>query len=251
MKTIDSHVHFLVSKVADPDWAEIAFSVRAARGDGIDVICVTEHLDAVHYGALIRGIFEERRLGGTLVGPGVLRLDDGLTLSSGAEVALKGGGDVGLHCAPERLLALDTAKGAYSLAGLVDVVAPFADEAVLVAHHYYWSNKSFAELPALSAHVDAVELPAKHLARAADYAALAAQLAKPLIGASDAHTWVQIGSCRSECDVAGDGGFSHALLKQWIRDGGLRAVPLAQAAERVRISRLLRDNLEARAVAAC
>lgn len=247
MKSIDTHVHLLVSKVAAPDWAEIAFTMRAARGDGIDVLCITEHLDAVHYVTLVRGLFDEKRLGGTLVGPGVLQLDDGLVVSSGAEVALKGGGDVGLHCSPDRLLALDRAKGAYSLSELIANVAPFADEAVLVAHHYYWSNKSFAELPAMADRIDAIELPAKDLARAEQYSQLAQQLDRPLIGASDAHTWVQVGSCRSHCDSASDAEFSPRVLKSWLHKRELHAVPLAQASERVRISRLLRDNLEAKA----
>jgi histidinol phosphatase-like PHP family hydrolase len=247
MKSIDTHVHFLVSKVAEPDWAEIGFAVRAARSDGIDIICVTEHLDAVNYEALVRGIFDEMRLGGTLIRPGVLQLDDGLILSSAAEIALKGGGDVGLHCSPQQLLALDRAKGAYSLADLVEHIAPFKDEVLLVAHHYFWANKSFAELPMLAQHVDAVELPAKDLAHTQDYVELAQRFDLPLIGASDAHTWVQIGSCRSHREVVSSGDFSHEELKRWVRGNELRAVPLEQAAERVRISRLLRDNLDARA----
>lgn len=249
MNNIDTHVHFLVSKAAEPDWAEIGFAVRTAHGDGVDIICVTEHLDAVYYEALVKGIFDEMRLGGTLIGPGVIKLENGLILSSAAEVALKGGGDVGLHCSPQRLLALNKTKGAYSLTELVEYVSPFADESVLVAHHYFWPTKSFAELPALAHRIDAIELPAKDLVHAQDYQELSLQFNRPLIGASDAHTWVQIGSCRSQCEITIEHGFNHGELKRWISGGALRAAPLEQAAERVRISRLLRDNLEARAVA--
>ncbi len=248
MKNIDTHVHFLVSKVAEPDWTEIGFAVRAARSDNIDIICVSEHLDAVHYEALVRGIFIEGRLGGTLIGPGVLKLENGLILSSAAEIALKGGGDVGVHCAPDRLLALDRGKGAYSLAELLELVSRFADESVVVAHHYFWGGKSFAELPVLASRVDAIELPAKDLSRSQDYSNLALRLGRPLIGASDAHTWVQIGSCRSLYEAGNDDEFSHAQLKQLVRGDYLRATPLSHAAERVRISRLLRHNLEARHV---
>jgi hypothetical protein len=251
MKSIDTHVHFLVSKVAEPDWAEIAFAVSAARTDGVDILCVAEHLDALHYESLITGIFDELRLGGSSLAPGILRLDNGLILCSAAEVALKGGGDVGLHCAPKQLLAMDKARGAYSLSELIEYTTPFSEGALLVAHHYFWANKSFAELPHFAHKIDAVELPAKDLARTNDYTQLAQQLNLPMIGASDAHTWVQIGSCRSQFETSGDHDFDHGQLKRLVRDGALRAKPLEQAAERVRISRLLRDNLEAKAAASC
>jgi hypothetical protein len=248
MKHIDTHVHFLISKLARPDWEDLSFLVEVARTDGIDLLCVSEHRDSVHYEELVIGIFEELRLGGEVQATGVVRLESGLVLSSAAEVALKGGGDVGVHCCPRKLLSLNKEKGAYSLEELLGAVSD-VDEASVVAHHYYWPNKSFAEIDRLARRLDALELPAKDLANSARYEALAERCELPLIGASDAHTWVQVGSCRSVVQVDDLDAYDHSVLKSWFSDGCLRAVPMDHASERVRISKLLRNRMESRAAA--
>lgn len=245
MNRIDLHVHFLISKVAPPDWQDLAFLVESARNDGLDILGVAEHRDALHYQTLIDGLFSELRLGGTLIAPGVLRLENGLILSSAAEVALAGGGDVGVHAAPERLLALKSEKGAYTIGELLAALGEDTGTTV-VAHHYFWNNKSFAGLDYVADRLDAVELPAKDLAKADKYRELALVLDLPLVGSSDAHTWVQVGSCRSEVGVDVAHQFSHELLKYLVRQRRLSAVPMEQAAERIRISHLLRDQLEQR-----
>jgi hypothetical protein len=244
MTSIDTHVHFLISKVAEPDWRELAFFVEAARGDGLDHICVSEHLDALHYESLVRGIFEEMRLGGEMLHPGVIRLGNGLVLSSAAEVALRGGGDVGVHARPEVLLALRREKGAYTVRELLDGLVADVDRVAVVAHHYYWANKSFDGLSENASRIDGLELPAKDLRNEERYRSLSASLSLPLIGASDAHTWVQAGSCHS---VIADGDslvLDHGTLKRLMRKGALTATPIEHADERVRISKLLRQHME-------
>jgi hypothetical protein len=247
MFAIDTHVHLLVGKAAPPLWDEIAFATTVASADGLAVLCVTEHLDANHYPALVRGLFGTLRLGGRLLSPGSLLLDHGLLLSCGAEVALEGGGDIGVHAAPQVLLELDRRKGAYSLAALLAALraqpAPFA----LVAHHVLWPRKAIDGLARHAGALDALELPGKDAARAEAYRSRAAELDLPMVGGSDAHTWVQIGSARSVVAAAGIGieAFSPSLLRSLLRDNAIEAQVLDAAPERVRISSLLRGRIEA------
>lgn len=244
MFAIDTHVHLLVSKAAKPDWDEIAFATQAAGNDGLTTLCITEHLDALHYPALIRGLFLEQRLGGRLLSPGVLKLANGLCLSCGAEVSIGGGGDIGVHAEPEVLLGLDQRKGAYSLADLIGTLRSQPSPFAMVAHHVYWPGKSIAALTRQARNLDALELPAKDWEHVDQYLELAADLALPVVGGSDAHTWIQIGSARSIAQVAPDEQFSPGRLCRLLKDGAIRAQTLASAAERIRLSGILRTRLD-------
>lgn len=245
---LDTHVHLLVSKTAAPDWPEIRFTAEAARRDGLDVLCICEHLDAVHYPTLMRGLFDDLRLGGRILRPGILRLENGLVISAGAEVSLAGGGDVGVHAAPEVLLSLDRRKGAYTLAALLAELDRRGAERAMVAHHVYYGSKWIAELPAVGARLDAVELPAKDLGAADRYVALAGELRLPMVGGGDGHTWIQVGACFTDLQdemLPDAAGFSPHAFRQALARRHVRPVPVAGADRFLRMSRLYRDRIEA------
>ncbi|PJD91621.1 MAG: hypothetical protein CK424_06230 [Legionella sp.] len=94
---IDTHTHLFLTKESKPDWKSINFYFDIARMKDLDVVCCTEHLDAIHYSHLLNDLFLNNILGGELLDEGVVRLPNGLIATSGAEVALSGGADVGLH----------------------------------------------------------------------------------------------------------------------------------------------------------
>jgi len=244
MIVIDTHVHLLVSKAAPPLWEEISFTADVARQDGLDVICITEHLDAQYYPDLVHGIFLEGKLGGELRAPGVVRLENGLILSSGAEIALCGGGDVGVHAAPEILLALRREKGSYGLGELLATLPTESNALAVVAHHYYWPGKCIAGLADYTDRIHAIEMPAKDLDNAQRYSDLAERLNLALVGGSDAHTWLQVGSCRSDGDLDVAETFDPEHLRSMMIRRALQVRPLPAAAERIRMSKIFRTRLE-------
>lgn len=240
---IDTHVHLLISKTAKPDWAEIAFTTEVAVTEGLHVICVAEHRDALHYSELIEGLFFENKLGGELIEPGMLSLPNGSILSSAAEIALKGGGDVGVHASPEVLLSLRPEKAAYSLEELLAELHPHRHDVTVIAHHVFWKNKGIAELRQCAGLVDGLELPAKDLAQEVRYRALADELGLALVGGGDAHTWPQVGQCRNQLLVDSNPHFNRSVLKSAIRERDFTVVHGADVVSRVRLANMLRKRM--------
>jgi hypothetical protein len=244
--TVDTHVHMLPSTTSLVDWDEIALLTRVAQARKIDVVCVTEHRHAAHYRELLDGLFRAPRLAGRLLPNGAFRCENGIVLMAGAEVAIAGGGDLGVHAEPDVLLELSPVKGAYSAASLLSTLAGAGRPFWVAAHHVYSQGKMIAGLAAVSSQLDALELPAKGLKDEAHYRALAVELGKPLVGSSDAHTWVQVGAGVTRfADL--DAGAAIRDLKGAIGAG--RAAPdyHPSAAELIEVSGLYRDAIGARA----
>ena len=116
---IDTHTHFLPSKSSTPDWKNISLYFDMAVNNDIDVLCYTEHLDAINYSSLLQEIFISNKLQGDIMGDGIIKLKNGLIVSSGAEISIAGGADVGVHANASTLLQLNTNKGFYTLESLV------------------------------------------------------------------------------------------------------------------------------------
>lgn len=241
---IDTHVHFLVSKEARPNWEEIKFATEVARYEGLSLLCICEHLDAIYYPELMDGLFIKRLLGGDLIEPGVLRLSNGLILSCGAEVSIEGGGDIGIHASVATILSLNRSKGAYSLQELLSKLSESSDTTLAVAHHVYWPRKWIENLSDSAPQLDAIELPAKDLSQTSRYDALGHDLKLPIIGGGDAHTWLQIGTCYSEVPLDESEFSGREILKSLMQQRRLMAVPLADASRRVKLSGLLRSHIE-------
>lgn len=191
---IDTHVHLLLTKDSSPSWREIKLVAEVARAKGIDALCITEHLDARYYEQLVKGIFFEKRLGGQIVSPGICVLDNGLILTSAAEVSIKGGGDIGVHTDPDTLLSLDKEKGIYSLDSLCNVLTARNQPYVLVVHHIYRPGKWVSLSDEQVEKIDALELPAKDVNLLDKYRCYRIVLDIPSVTGSDSHTWAQIGA---------------------------------------------------------
>lgn len=241
---VDTHVHLLVSKSARPDWQEIEFCFEVARRDGLDALCIAEHRDADGYEELIEGIFLRPKFDGQILEPGVILLANGLVLSSAAEVAIRGGGDIGIHTSPEKLLAIPKDKGIVSGIELLEMLSRDASEYVAVLHHLLIPGKWPIDVEAWGIKVDAIELPGKQLESETEYRSIAEKLSKPIVGGSDSHTWIQIGICRTELLDSTELYFSPKMFKASLAECQVKALPITNSARFVSLSKLYRARLE-------
>ncbi|MHC8316449.1 PHP domain-containing protein [Pseudomonas sp. LB3P31] len=209
---LDTHVHLLASKVSRPDWSEINHTFNVAKIKGIDLLCITEHIDAEGFEELYREIFIENRLGGDYESSGMLRLKSGIVISPGAEVSLAGGGDMGVHTGLNTIMSLDSRKGTYSAEILLDVLEAGSNDYVAVAHHVLIEGKWWKDFDQVVDRLDAIEVPGKHSCCSDDYLALADRYSKGKLCGSDAHNWVQLGAGLTfvECGAV-DGGSEYSL----------------------------------------
>lgn len=189
---IDTHTHFLPRKNSTPDWKTINFYFQVARHHDLDVICFTEHLDADFYESILNSVFEENCFSGEIIDDGIIRLPNSILLSSGAEISLTEGADVGLHAKPSILKKLNKEKGFYSLDSLVETLESLCSNYVLIAHHLFKTGKWIDDFNKKSALIDAIELPAKDIAQEDKYRELSFLTDKPFVAGSDSHTWLQL-----------------------------------------------------------
>lgn len=200
---LDTHVHLLIDKQAVPDELQIRMTFKYASRQHLDGLCVMEHLDADHYPRLMTALFEENQLGFERCGD-ALRTDDGLHVYPGAEVAIKGGGDVGVHASVRALLSLERSKGFYGVESLREALHRTGEPFVMVAHHMLLPNKRLAELEKHPALVDAVEVPGKDPGAREAYLSRARNDHLPVLSGSDAHVWIQVGA--GSVRIPGNGG---------------------------------------------
>ena len=190
---IDTHVHLLPTKKSRPDWEEIDFTFQVASKKGIDVIFLTEHRDALGFDELYSEIFGENKLGGDVQENGVIVLPCGLMISSGAEISLKGGGDIGVHASVKALMDLKSLSMAYTATELLSEFEAGGGSYVTVAHHLLGDGKWWCDFEDVIEKVDAIEVPGKHPHLLSQYQGLAQKYSKTGVSGSDAHTWIQVG----------------------------------------------------------
>lgn len=213
---IDSHVHLLESKKSRPDWCEINFTLKVAGKKGIDIICLTEHRDSLGFDELYSGIFGENKLRGHVGEDDVVVLSSGLMISPGAEISLKGGGDIGVHTNLKGVMNLRSLTMAYTAAEVLAELEGSASEYVTVAHHVLGEGKWWVEFEQVIQEVDAIEVPGKHPCWVAQYEELAEKFNKSKVSGSDAHTWIQLGVGKTwvgnfSSDSASNAGFINKL----------------------------------------
>ncbi len=131
---IDTHTHLLLKKNSKPDWNAIDFHFKVAKTHGLDVVCITEHIDAVYFSDLYRGLFEENRLGGEILGHGIIKLPNSLIMVLGTEVPLRGGGEVGLHAEYSLIKKLKTEKDSYTIDEIYNVLSDSGVDFVLIGN---------------------------------------------------------------------------------------------------------------------
>jgi hypothetical protein len=237
---LDAHVHLLLSKQQSPDWEAIERTLMVAKVDGLDAICVTEHIEADAYQSLMEGLFVQGALAGSVQENGRLSYQ-GVAIFPGAELELASKVNVGVHTDLEGLLALKRDVGAYTLdslhADLMRRDKPFK----LVAHHILWPGKTCDDLAALSRYVSAIEVPAKDLANAQRYVALAAVLGLDTTGGSDTHTFIQVGACRTVFTLPNP--MQGCTAQSWISSRHTSHRYAAQAPRLVAMSNIYRQSL--------
>lgn len=195
---IDTHTHLILTKVSGIDWDHVAQALKGAAAADLDIVYVSEHVDAVGYEELLRGLFEQGRMGGELLAPGVVKLDDGPILRAAGEVPCRNGEDIGVHTDIDVLFELHRAKGHYTVSELLDQLDATSRPYAAIVHHVYWPTKYSDDIAENASRLHAIELPSRHLDEEERYHKLAADLGLPLVGGSDAHSFIQYGACFSE-----------------------------------------------------
>lgn len=242
---IDTHTHLLLTKNALPDWKAINYYYDVAKASGLDVVCMTEHLDAIYYPELLESIFRKNVLNGKMLADSVIKLPNSLILLSGAEVSLKGGADVGLHTNVNVLKKLNNEKGYYTLETLTEAVSRLTDDYILAGHHLYRPGKWIDNFEENNSLLTCIELPAKDIAQKEKYIALAEKFKKQVIAGSDAHTWVQLGVGKTfiNSNAANTEYFDVSLLKKAISEKSVTPEIAPESEKIINISNLFRKYL--------
>jgi hypothetical protein len=241
---LDTHVHLLINKRCRPNWDEIEFTFEVAAADGLDVLCIAEHRDSEGYEELVEGLFLKCRFEGESLDDGVFRLASGLVISAAAEVALAGGGDIGVHARPALLLGIDKSKSVHTGESLLKHLGEHQGDHVTVAHHLFVNGKWPLDFERWALTVDAIELPGKQLNLEREYRDLSSRFEKPTVGGGDSHTWVQLGACRSNVELGEGAHFTVSNFKTALRNKNVQAIPTANASRFVGLSKLYRQRLE-------
>jgi predicted metal-dependent phosphoesterase TrpH len=191
---IDLHVHAKLSKTFEFAPAPFWQSIAQARRVGLDAFALTEHF---HTQGFWRMYDELCRL--FLYDDGVLHVDDGFRILTGAELSIGEGCDLLAIGSLERLQRFDGALVRPASAGY----KPPFDEAVaaargvgvtLIGAHIFRPGKELARLGSERLRrLDALELNAKDGHMDAAVLAEAGRLGRPVVGGSDAHWWMQVG----------------------------------------------------------
>lgn len=243
---IDTHTHALVSKEAIPNYEAIKFNLNIAKDiHDINVVCFTEHLDANFYRELMKNVFDKNIFQGQKLSESLIKLNDDFYISSGAEVSLKSGADVGVHTSLDILMSLNTQKGFYTIESLYDDLSKKTSNFIIFAHHLFKPGKWIDRFDQYADCFDAVELPAKDIANKEKYYDFAGINKKSLVAGSDAHTWVQIGVGRTvlDKDHINLGEQFHPSLKSFIAHGKQSIIIEPSATKIVEMSKAYRKTL--------
>jgi hypothetical protein len=145
---------------------------------------------------------------------------------------------------PDALMKIPQDKGAVSGNELFDLLAEF--DYVSVLHHSLIPGKWPVNIEKWNHAIDAVELPGKHLEKECDYRSMASKWGKPIIGGSDAHTWIQLGVCRTEIQNTASTHlyFSPKTLKIAFAHGQAQALPMQNSSALVNLTNLYRTRLD-------
>jgi len=237
---IDTHTHLLLKKNSPPDWKLINFHFDVAKAHGLDVVCITEHIDAIYFAELYTEIFINNKLGGTILEDGIIQLSNSLIIVSGAEVPLVEGGEVGIHSNLSTILELNKVIKFDNLEKVIQFVLNLTDEYVVIGNHLYFPGKWIEQIEEKLALLDAIEILAKENHKRDKYETLALKLNKPLISGSDSHVWTQLGLGYTDIDSSI---YSIKIFKEAIKNNKF-TIELSKEAEVFTvISKLYRDYL--------
>lgn len=240
---IDTHTHVLLTKTSSFEWEDIILHFEVARAHELDVVCLTEHLDAKEFDRLYSGIFIENRLGAKVIDDGIIQLSNGLIVASGTEVPLKGGGEVGLCTTMNLLNSLEKQNGYYDLGSLLsylnNIDAPYS----LIGNHLCNPKKWIKDIEKYKDSIDAIEILSKYKHLKNEYKNLSKLLNKPLVSGSDSHTWVQFGLSYTDVEIEK---FSILDFKKAIRNRDFKVYMDENTEKMIKVSELFRENLKSK-----
>lgn len=193
-KRIDFHVHSKLSKRLRFSLQDFEGIVTQARRTGLDAFVLTEHFQVPDFWSIYDALCQVYRYE-----DGVLELDDGFRILTGAELGIAEGCDLLLLGTLDRLSVFSQKLPASPVTGYKPSFAEAAREArecdlVLFGAHMFRSEKELGKLGRNHlGSLDALELNGKDFIHDAAVRAEAESLHLPLIGGSDAHFWLQVG----------------------------------------------------------
>ena len=198
---IDTHTHVLLTKSSSFEFDDVKLHFDIARAHGLDVVFLTEHLDATHFTSLYSGIFDRNHLRGQFLDDGIIKLTNGLIVVSGTEVPLNGGGEVGLCTKMSVIHSLQKKNGFYSLESLITFLNGTGEKYSLIGNHLCHPKKWIENIEKHIDSIDAIEVLSKYKHLRKEYKDLAESLGKPLVSGSDSHTWVQFGLSYTDVNI--------------------------------------------------
>ena len=240
---IDTHTHVLLTKTSSFEWEDVILHFDVARAHALDVVCLTEHLDAKEFNRLYSGIFIENRLRAQVIDDGIIQLPNGLIVASGTEVPLKGGGEVGLCTNMKLLNCLEKQNGYYDLESLLSFLYNSNTSYSLIGNHLCNPKKWIANIEKYKDSIDAIEILSKYRHLKDEYENLSKLLDKPLVSGSDSHTWVQFGLSYTDVEIEK---FSILDFKKAIRNRDFKIYMDENTEKMIKVSELLRENLKSK-----
>ncbi|MCR4419256.1 MAG: PHP domain-containing protein [Clostridia bacterium] len=207
VRVLDLHVHLKLSKGDIFRGEGLAGLINRARSLGLQGFAVAEHFHARDFWAMYDALF---RL--FPCRDGVFRVEEGFFLLSGGEVSLQEGQHLVILAPPERLYDLDHSFPRPLSAGHHPALPELLEhtegtEALLIAAHPFRSSGLPPQVLPMLARLDAVEANGRDLDPPDRILRLAQRLGLPVVGGSDAHHVLQLGT-RATVLPAGPAGFT-------------------------------------------
>lgn len=226
----DLHVHAKLSRAIPFQMSDLDFAISQAKERGLAGFALTEHINAPDYWDVYRLIAERFLCQG-----GVFHVQPRFSILNGAEITLRGKGDVlaigDMDAVRQLDQCLDLNRGYHPT--LEELVHATPQDILLIAAHPFrpaggvlkFSRATVTRLHALE--INGKDLGLEHRTKGA-----ASDLSLPVVGGSDAHYWPQVGIRATSIPTDR---LSITVLKRHIVDGAASTVTSPDAPLMLRI----------------
>jgi hypothetical protein len=209
-----------------------------ANAQGLNVLCITEHIDAVYFMDLYEGLFIENKLGGKILDDGIIKFPNSVTIGSGTEIPLNGGGEVGIQAKLSTILSLNRCNSHYKIEELSELLSN--NSYIMIGNHLYVPGKWIEHIEDKLCMLDAIEMLPKEIIRKDNYVSLAVKLGKPLLSGSDSHVWSQLGLGYNEVDISE---YNISSFKEALKHGKVTMKLSSEAEKMSEVSTIYRSFL--------
>jgi hypothetical protein len=180
--------------------ADLHLLINHAKHMGLDAFAITEHINAPDYWQTYEQIGR-----GFLCDSGIYYVEPGFHIINGAEITLKGKGDI---LALGDIRSMQTLDCRLNLSGgyhptLEELVEEAPADLILIGAHPFRPNGGIMKFaPSAISQLAALEVNGKDFGEEHKVEAAAASLGLPVVGGSDTHYWPQIGIRRTVLPIA-------------------------------------------------